>query len=125
MPQNKKTAHSLLFILSFEEEGTLLYFLDGSIEIYALSINRFLKEQQAIYLRKIYKQPMLVFGIVFIPSCSPRNKGCVWVNIEFFKVDTMIKHSIYITKYPCLFILEKMCLVYLKVISQIHQSDIK
>lgn len=117
--------HSLLFILSFEEEGTLLYFLDGSIEIYTLSIHRFLKKNQAIYLSDIYKQPILLFGILFIPSSSSRNKNCVWVNAEFFKLDTMIYHSIYITNYSGFFILEKMYLVYLKVIRQIYQRDIR
>lgn len=125
MPQNKKTTHSLLFVLSFEQESTLLYFIDGSIEIYTLSISKFLKQQHAIYLSKVYKRPMLLFGIVFIPSCSPRNKRCVWINIEFFKLDTMLYHSIYITKYPCLLILEKVYLVYLQVMRQIHQRDVR
>lgn len=125
MPQNKKTTHSLLFVLSFEEEATLLYFLDGSIEIYALSIHRFLKKYHAIYLSKVYKQPMLLFGILFIPSSSPRNKDCIWVNTEFFKLDTMIRHGNYITNYPCFFILEKMYLVYVRVMKEIHQRDIR
>lgn len=123
MLQNKKTDISVLFILSFEEVNTLLYFFDGSIKIYTTTIHRFLKKHHAYYYTTLYKQPMFIFEKLFIPTCSPRNKKCVWVNTEIFKLDTIIYHCQNIKRYKAVFILENVYLVYLKVMEQIYMEN--
>lgn len=120
MLQNKKIVDSILFILSFEEESTLLYFFDGSIKIYALTVHRFLKKYQEDYDAAIYKRPISMFKEIFIPSCSPRNKNCVWINIQVFRMDTVISHCQNLKKYKVLLILESIYLVYLRIIEQLY-----